>query len=114
MEIKVESKSEKPLLSRVELKGRISFDSVTPSRTDVRKKLSDALKVDEQLVAITRIDTDFGQKAASVCANIYKTNDAFDKYESPVTKRRHLSKEEKAKLKEAAMAKAQKAKEGGK
>lgn len=114
MEIKIETKSEKPLLSRVELQGRISFEAVTPSRAEVRKKLSEALKVDEQLVAVTCIDTDFGQKAALVSANVYKSKDAFDKYESSVTKRRHLSKEEKAKLKEDAKAKAQKAKEGGK
>ncbi len=101
MEIKISQKTEQPLLSRTELLGTISFEAVTPSRLEVRKKLSEAIKADESLIMVTCIKTSFGEKSAGVTAHIYRTKEDAAKYESKPVKNRHLSKEEKAKLKEA-------------
>ncbi len=99
MELKIENKTEQPLLSRSVLKGRISFDATTPSRAEIKKKLSEAIKADESLVQITMIRTDFGQKGADVTAHVYKKKEELEKYTSRRVKVRHLSKEELAKLK---------------
>ena len=102
MEVKLDKKTEKPLLSRTELEGVISFDASTPSRAEVRKKLADALKTDETLIAVKTIATSYGERSAKLSANIYKTKEDLEKFESKFIRSRHLSKEEKAKLKEAA------------
>ncbi len=101
MEMKISQKTEKPLLSRTEMQGTISFEASTPSRLEVRKKISEALKVDESLVMVKEIATSFGEKSAKVTAHVYKTKEDAAKFEPKTVKNRHLSKEEKAKLKEA-------------
>ncbi len=79
----------------------IGFESFTPSRAEVRKKLSESLKADESLVMVTKIATSFGEKSAKISAHIYKTKEDAAKFETKTIRNRHLSKEEKAKLKEA-------------
>ena len=101
MEIKMESKTEQPLLARTVLEGRISFEATTPSREEIRKKLSEAIKADESLVQVTMVKTDYGQKAATITAHLYKTKEDVSKYTSVRVRNRHLSKEEKEKLKAA-------------
>ncbi len=101
MELKISQKTEQPLLSRTELLGTISFEAVTPSRLEVRKKLSEAIKADESLVMVTNIKTSFGEKSAKVTAHVYKKKEDAAKFEPKAVRNRHLSKEEKAKLKEA-------------
>ncbi len=101
LEIKISQKTEQPLLSRTELLGAISFEAVTPSRLEVRKKLSEAIKADESLIMVTEIRTSFGEKSAKIRAHVYKTKEEASKFESKIVKDRHLSKEEKAKLKES-------------
>ena len=99
--MKISQKTEKPLLSRTEISGMLGFESSTPSRLEVRKKLSEALKADESLVMVTAIKTSFGEKSAEITANVYKTKEDAAKFETKTIKNRHLSKEERAKLKEA-------------
>lgn len=106
MEMKISQKTEQPLLSRTELHGVISFESATPSRLEVRKKLSEAMKADESLIMVTDIATSFGEKSAKVTAHVYKTKEDAAKFEPKTIMNRHLSKEEKAKLKEARKPKA--------
>ncbi len=101
LEIKISQKTEQPLLSRTVLLGTISFEAATPSRLEIRKKLSEAVKAEESLVMVTCIDTSFGEKSAKVTAHVYKTKEDAAKFESKAVSNRHLSKEEKAKLKEA-------------
>jgi len=100
MEIKISNKTEQPLLSRTVLTGIISFDAATPSRFDVRKKLSEALKSDESLIAITKIATDFGSRSADVTVHVYKSKEDLSKFEPKTIMNRHLTKEEKEKAKE--------------
>ena len=102
MELKISQKTEQPLFAREELHGIIGFDGATPSRAEVRKKLAESIKSDEGMVVVNLIDPDFGSKSAKLTAHVYKTKDDLEKYESKTTMYRHLTKEEKAKLKEAA------------
>jgi len=99
MEVKISSKTEQPLLSRTVLKGLISFDAETPSRSAVRKKLSEALKSEESLITITEIATAFGSRSANLTAHIYKSKEDIKKFESKTVLNRHLTKEEKEKVK---------------
>lgn len=101
MEMKISNKAERPLLARTVVTGLISFDAATPSRLEIRKKISEAMKVDEGLVTVTNINTSFGSKSAKITAHIYSKKEDLDNYESKTVKNRHLSKEDKAKLKHA-------------
>ena len=92
MELKISSKKEQPLLSRTELLAKIAFDSATPDRSEVRKKIAEAVKADEQCVAVTGIKNEFGSKSASVTVHVYKSKEDMEKYESRVVKQRHLPK----------------------
>lgn len=83
------------------MQGVISFESSTPSRLEVRKKLSEALKADESLIMVKEIATSFGEKSAKVTAHVYKTKEDAAKFEPKPIMNRHLSKEDKVKLKEA-------------
>lgn len=101
METKIENKTEQPLLARTVLEATINFDAATPSRADVRKKIAEAAKADESLVQVDIIKTEFGQRMAKVTAHVYRNKADVEKYASVRVKNRHLSKEEKEKLKAA-------------
>ena len=102
MELKVSSKDEQPLFSRTELLAKIAFDSTTPSRSEIRKKVAEAVKADESCVAITGIKNDFGSKSASLTVHVYKSKDDLEKYESSVVKQRHAPKKKAENSPEAA------------
>ena len=95
LEIKISNKTEQPLLSRTQLDGILSFDSATPSRTEVTKKIAEAMKTDLAVVTVSSIDTDFGQKSAKVTAHIYKTKEDLAKYVSKTVQQRHAPKKSK-------------------
>ena len=92
------------------LAGVVSFDAETPSRIEVRKKLSETVKAKEDLVMISSISTDYRQRAAKIVAYVYKTKEAVDKFASSTTKTRHERKAKGADASEAAAAPAAEAK----
>ena len=96
--MKIAEKKEQPLLKRTVVKGFVGFEASTPSRAELRKRVSDALKVDENKVAVCIIKTKFGEKRADFEAHIYASPEALDKSESVVVLRRHglRAKKEKA------------------
>ena len=94
------------MLARTKISGVIGFDSVTPSRADLRQKISASLKVDEGRVAIIAIRTGFGERKAMFEANVYSSPEELSKFESVVILRRLGLKQKKAKAaKEAKPAK---------
>jgi len=95
LEIKISNKAEQPLLSRTELQGVVSFESATPSRIEIKKKIADALKSDASLITIISIKNYFGQKAARVTAHIYETKEDLEKYISKKVKNRNSPRKEK-------------------
>jgi small subunit ribosomal protein S24e len=95
MDIKIITKTEKPLLERTELVGEVGFEAVTPSRVEVRKKMASALNIAEELIVVTEIMPTFGERKAKLAVNIYKTKEALQKIESPVAKERNFPTGEK-------------------
>jgi small subunit ribosomal protein S24e len=89
MDVKIISKTEKPLLERTELVGEIGFEAVTPSRADVRKKMATALNISEDLIVVTEIMPNFGERKAKLAVNIYKKKEDIQKCENPVAKERN-------------------------
>ena len=88
MEIKNLEQKEQPLFSRTELRGTASFEAATPSRQEIRKKISQSLKTDESLVLVKEISNLYGQKVANITAHVYKTKEDAEKFASSVTKKR--------------------------
>ena len=52
MELKVISKKEEPLLTRVHVESEIMFEKSTPSKEEVKNKLAEILKKDVNLIVI--------------------------------------------------------------
>ncbi len=107
MDLKISEKKEQPLLKRTAVKGLVGFESSTPSRSELRKKVAEALKAAEANVAISSIRTAFGEKKAAFVANIYGSPQDLDRYESVVTLARHGLRQKKVRAsKEAPQVKA--------
>ena len=96
MEINVLEDKEKPLLLRRELIADVVFESRTPSRDEIRKELAGKVKVNEELVIVTQINTEFGHRKAIVGAHIYKSKKDLESIEPNYLLKRH-SKPEKEK-----------------
>ncbi len=101
LDIKVVEKRNQALLSRIVVKGVVGFESATPSRIELKKKIAEALKSGEENVSVTLIDTAFGEKKAKFEAHIYSSPADLKKFESEVVLTRQGLKEKKAKASEA-------------
>ena len=97
MELKILKENEQPLLSRIEIQSQIVFDSVTPTRQEVRKKISETIKKEEPLVLISKIEGAYGRKTAKVTAHVYETKEQMEKIASKTIKKRMGMKTEEAK-----------------
>lgn len=93
MELNITTKEEKPLLSRTEIFAEITFDASTPSKEEIKKKISSALKSDQSTIVIKKVDTMFGQKQAKVLAFVY-TNEKDMKRIEPKPKAKKEKKKE--------------------
>jgi ribosomal protein S24E len=81
MELNIIDKKEQPMLSRIEITGKLTFEGATPSAADVKKKLSSELKVDEGLIAVKNILTHFGSGNADLVAYAYLNKEDMEKIE---------------------------------
>ncbi|MBW2980289.1 hypothetical protein KY360_02635 [Candidatus Woesearchaeota archaeon] len=81
MDLKIIEKKEQPMLSRIEIKGKLEFQGATPSANEVKKQLSSELKVDEKLIAVKNISTYFGVNNADLVAYAYLNKEDMDKVE---------------------------------
>ncbi len=80
MAVKIISKDERPLLSRIEVHAQIDFTGKpTPSKADLKKEMSALEKADESLVIIKTVYTKFGESFADILAYIYTDKDAMVK-----------------------------------
>lgn len=86
-----------PFLHREELKINIKFEKETPSRKEIRETLSKIFNINENLIAIRKIITNFGSKEAIVNVFIYENEEWLNKLEIPKKKngRRKEGEEEK-------------------
>jgi small subunit ribosomal protein S24e len=81
MEIKIIEQKDKPVLSRKEIIAEISFTGKTPSNEEVRKKIAEESKADEELVVVKNIYTEFGLTKAKVNAYVYNSKEKLESIE---------------------------------
>lgn len=74
-------KKENKLLLRTEVVARDGYVGVTPSREAFRKKLGEALKVKDELIAIQHIYPSFGASSARIIAHIYGSRKELERIE---------------------------------
>ncbi len=72
----------------MEVTGIAIYENVTPSRVELRKKISEQLKTNEELVVVNKIVPVFGRKESKISAYVYKKKEDIQKYESEVNIRR--------------------------
>ena len=116
MQITIQEKKDNQLLDRVEVKGDVSFDKVTPTNKEIAQVVAKETNGDESLTVVKGIHTTFGKKAAHFTAYSYKTQDAKAKAERST---KHIRKQEEVAAKKAqeekqAAAEAKKAEEEAK
>jgi small subunit ribosomal protein S24e len=62
-----------PILGRKEVDFTLSFEKATPSNVDVKKMVAEKVKSEENLVVVTKINTEFGMRQAKITAHIYNS-----------------------------------------
>jgi ribosomal protein S24E len=102
MKVEIKEKKDNNLLKRVEVKGSIDYEGVTPTNSQLVEALSKELKKDASLVIIKNIHSQFSQQKADFFAFVYESEEAKNKTEM-LTK--HMKKKidaDKKKAEEAA------------
>ena len=89
MDVSVQHKEEKPLLSRTDIKVRVAYEGATPKRADLKVSVAHTMKVPAENVIIRKITTEFGKQAAIVNASAYKDAKALEQFEPKHLKKRH-------------------------
>jgi len=73
MEVKITSEKKNPLLERREVYFQVEHNQTgsTPSRLEIRKAVSNALKTNIDLVFVKKLETKTGMHTAFGVANVY-------------------------------------------
>ena len=95
VELKMLSQEENKLLERKEIVFEVMHDSnATPSRAELMKEIAQNLKVDPNLMFITKIKPIYGKSCSQVVVRVYKNRAALERFEN--LKRLKATQEEKA------------------
>jgi small subunit ribosomal protein S24e len=90
------NQKEEKLLQRKEVNFRVDFEKVTPTKEELKKQISEHLKLDPELVKIEKADQKFGERSANVSALIYDNKEIMKKIEVRNKKaKKEVKKEEK-------------------
>ena len=82
MDIEIVERKENKLLNREEVYAIVKHpNSATPSRAEIRSKISAILGKDEKLVVIKKILSSYGKQISRVWVNIYNDEDSLRKLE---------------------------------
>ncbi len=112
MKIDINEKKDKPLLSRQEVKGIVTFDKATPSNDEFSATMAKQLTVEAGRVMVKRIATRFGESKADFLVYVYNSKKDLDAFEPKpskwVEKMKKKEEAKKAKAGEAAPAEAPK------
>ena len=103
MKIEITEKNENVLLERTDLKGTVDFEGVTPSNNEVAAAIASNLGVEQGLIVVKGIYTQFSKQNGTFNAVAYKNVAALEKTER-ITK--HLRKKAEADAKKDEEAKA--------
>ena len=92
MEILIEKQRDNPLLKRKEVYFRVRYEDakVTPSRSDVREKLSGLLNADLSRLVVRWMKPEFGKMEAEGYALIYDTENDLRAIEEDYVIRRNF------------------------
>ena len=83
---------EEKLLQRKKVLFKVDFEKTTPKKEDLKKQISEKLKVDPELVVVEKIHQGFGTRTAEVHALIYSDKNLMKKIE---VRNKKVKKEEK-------------------
>ena len=101
MNLKIISKEEEPLLSRIKVTAELEFENGTPSREEIKTRLVKDLGKDEKLIVVKKIHTKYGLKKAQNSAYAYENEEDMKKIEiQKKSKDKADKKEVKAEAKE--------------
>ena len=87
MELKIVSRKEEPLLSRVKIDSEIAFEKATPSITEIRENLASQLGKDKGLIAIRGVYNEYGLRKAKGIAYLYDNEEIFKRFEAKKEKK---------------------------
>jgi len=90
-ELKILHEKENPLFSRKEVQIIINSDK-TPSKEDSLKLLSDNFSVSPECIAIKTIKGKFGRDEFTITSNLYKSEDAKNRVEPRLKKKKEAAK----------------------
>ena len=82
MEIKIVKDLDNKLLNRNELDFTVEYEGPTPSRADVRKKLSALLNKDVNLVIIQKMESEYGHSLVKGYAKVYRSEERMKQIEN--------------------------------
>ena len=88
MEIKKISET-KSALPRTEYLMSVKYDQSTPSRSDLKAKLSGNLKTKEDLTVVKKIENHYGEKVALVTVFVYKDEKTLNEVEFKHVLKKH-------------------------
>jgi len=82
MELEILNENKSPLLGRKEVYLKATFlKQPTPSKAELTKEIAAKMKVDENLLAIKKIEQKFGSNYCKITINVYKSAELLKKYE---------------------------------
>jgi len=81
MELKILNTKEYPLLSRTRIEVEVIFDNATPTKKEIKSKLSKDLGKDEKLIVVKGIYTIRGLKKAKNLSYVYQNEETLKRIE---------------------------------
>ncbi len=92
MKIEITRQKKNPLFLREELEFRVKDAKLTPSRGEIRERLSATMNKDNGLVVVRKVKQSFGFPEANGIAFVYDNKEALDKTEAKYMKARNFGK----------------------
>ncbi|MDI9646388.1 MAG: 30S ribosomal protein S24e [Archaeoglobales archaeon] len=94
MEVFVDLERYNPLLRRKEIYCRISYEGKTPTREEVRSKISGLFAAEPERIVVDYIKTEFGRMEAKAYVKIYDSKEQLEKIEDKHILARNFGKKE--------------------
>ena len=94
--VEITEKIEQPLMSRILLKGFVTYEAAPPSFVELKKHIASSMKSDEALVVIQSMRSLFGTRKSKLEVHVYKQKAAVESFESKVIEARNKPRVKKA------------------
>lgn len=82
MELKIISKKEEPLLSRIKIDLEVAFDKATPSKAEIHENLANMLGKDKSMLIVKGIYNYYGSRKAKSFACLYENKEVLERIEN--------------------------------